>query len=168
MAHKEYTIVFMQSEDWNQVHAIYLEGIATGKATFETEAPDWIAWDSAHHPFCRLVAWDGGYVVGWAGLSPVSSRSAYRGVAEVSVYVAATARGKGVGLALLQQLIDESEGNGVWTLQASILAENLASLTIHKKCGFREVGRREKIGKLNALWQDVILMERRSKCVGTD
>jgi L-amino acid N-acyltransferase YncA len=93
----------MQSEDWNQVHAIYLEGIATGKATFETEAPDWTAWDSAHHPFCRLVAWDGGYVVGWAGLSPVSSRSAYRGVAEVSVYVAATARGKGVGLALLQQ-----------------------------------------------------------------
>src|SRR5438046_1282644 len=141
MADTQFTIDAMQVSDWEQVRAIYLEGMATGNATFETNAPDWEAWNAAHLPFGRLVARSDHSVLGWAALSPVSSRCVYAGVAEVSIYVGASARGQGVGRALLPGLIEESEHWGIWTLQAGILAENTASLALHRGCGFREVGR---------------------------
>ena len=153
----------MQSEDWSAVRAIYLEGIATGNSTFETVVPEWSEWDSAHLPFCRLVARDGRGIVGWAALSSVSRRAVYAGVAEVSVYVAASERGKGLGGLLLRRLIEESEIEAIWTLQAGIFPENAASIELHKKLAFREVGRREKVGQLNGVWRDVVLLERRSK-----
>lgn len=155
----------MKEGDWPSVRAIYQEGIATGNATFETEAPGREAWDEAHRPDCRLVARAGDEVVGWAALSPISSRCVYGGVAEVSVYVAAAARGRGVGKALLNALITASEQAGVWTLQAGIFPENVASIAIHQACGFRKVGVRERLGQLNGVWRDVILMERRSPVV---
>jgi L-amino acid N-acyltransferase YncA len=155
----------MQPADWPAVRTIYLEGIATGNATFETEAPEWERWDASHLPVCRLVARRDGQVVGWAALSPVSGRCAYGGVAEVSVYVAAAARGQGIGNALLAALVAESERAGLWTLQAGIFPENVASLALHKACGFREVGRRERIGQMHGVWRDTVLMERRSKVV---
>lgn len=156
----------MEADDWPKVRAIYLEGIATGNATFETDAPAWEEWDREHFSSCRLVARVHDGINGWAALRPVSSRYAYRGVAEVSVYVTESARGIGCGRALMEALIDASEQNGIWTLQAGILAENLASLELHRRFGFREVGRRERIGMLARAWRDVILMERRSKAVG--
>jgi L-amino acid N-acyltransferase YncA len=156
----------MRAEDWQQVRLIYLQGIATGHATFETDAPDWVSWDEAHLPFARLVARDGELLVGWAALSKVSSRCVYAGVAEVSVYVSADQRGRGVGRLLLTGLIEASEENGLWTLQAGIFPENLASVELHKRCGFREVGRREHLGKLKGLWRDVLMLERRSQNVG--
>jgi L-amino acid N-acyltransferase YncA len=156
----------MGAGDWGAVRAVYLEGIATGDATFETEAPSWETWDAAHLRFARLVAREGEDVIGWAALSPVSQRKTYLGVAEVSVYIAAHSRGKGVGRALLERLIQESEQNGIWTLQASVFPENAATLALHKRCGFREVGRRERISKLNATWRDTIQLERRSEIVG--
>jgi len=162
------TIEFMAAGDWPVVRAIYLEGIATGEATFETEAPAWEAWDVAHLAFGRLVLRDGGDVIGWAALSPVSQRKAYAGVAEVSVYVAEHSRGKGVGRALLEQLIRESEKNGIWTLQAAVFPENAATIALHRRCGFCDAGRRERISKLNGNWRDTILLERRSKTVGVD
>lgn len=165
MANVEATTGNMETGDWEQVRAIYLEGILTGQATFETEAPGWEKWDSSHLPMCRLVARRGETVTGWAALSPVSSRRVYSGVAEVSVYVAREFRGLGIGLELLNALIICSEQHGIWTLQAGILPENESSLTLHKKCGFREVGRRERIGKLGGTWRDVVLLERRSKVV---
>jgi len=152
----------LATEDWIQVRSIYLEGIATGDATFETDAPDWETWDCNHLKFGRLAARDGDSVVGWAALSPVSNRCVYGGVAEVSVYVAAAARGQGIGRLLLMSLIDEAERNGIWTLQAGIFPENVASIALHKSCGFREVGLRERLGKLNGVWRDVVLLERRS------
>ena len=157
----------MRAADWDQVRAIYLEGIRTGHATFETDAPSWERWDEAHLPFARLVmregvTREGGKVFGWAALSPVSRRAVYRGVAEVTVYVAESARGHGIGRALLDALITESERNGIWTLQASIFPENTASVELHRRCGFREVGRRERIAMLNGLWRDTLLFERRS------
>ena len=161
-----FTIGPMRAVDWPAVRAIYLEGIATGEATFETEAPDWDEWDATHMSFARLVARAGDKVSGWAALSPVSRRKAYAGVAEVSVYVAAHRRGQGVGGALLERLIQESEENGIWTLQAAVFPENAATLALHKRCGFREVGRRERISKLNGNWRDTILLERRSEIVG--
>ncbi len=164
----EYTIDQMQADDWECVRSIYLEGIATGDATFETEAPDWDSWDNGHLSFGRLVARNKYSVLGWAALSPVSSRCVYGGVAEVSVYVGASARARGIGQALLGELITVSERNGIWTLQAGILPENRASIAIHIRAGFREVGRREKLGKLNGNWRDVILMERRSRIVGME
>jgi L-amino acid N-acyltransferase YncA len=164
----EFTIDAMRASDWEAVRAIYLEGIATGNATFETDAPGWQDWNSAHHPFCRLVARNDNSILAWAALSPVSGRSVYAGVAEVSVYVAAAARGNGIGRALLMKLIQESEQNGIWTLQAAILPENTQSLALHKGCGFREVGRRERIGKLCGVWRDVILLELRSRRIGQD
>lgn len=163
-----FVIENMRSEHWESVRAIYLEGIATGHATFETEAPDWPRWDAAHHPFARFVALAGECVAGWAALSPVSSRKAYAGVAEVSVYVGAEFRGEGVGRALLEALISESETNGMWTLQAGIFPENAASVALHLACGFREVGRRERVAKLGGHWRDTVLLERRSKSVGAD
>ncbi|WP_374689011.1 N-acetyltransferase family protein, partial [Promineifilum sp.] len=148
-------------DDWPAVRAIYEEGIATGQATFETVAPDWPVWDAAHRPDCRLAARQEGRVVGWAALSPVSARAVYRGVAEVSVYVAAAARGRGVGRALLAALVEASEAAGVWTLQASIFPENEASVALHVACGFRVIGRRERPAQLHGVWRDTLLVERR-------
>ncbi|HKA22583.1 MAG TPA: GNAT family N-acetyltransferase [Blastocatellia bacterium] len=149
-------------DDWESVRRIYLEGIATGNATFETEAPDWKSWDRTHLETPRLVARRPDEVIGWAALSPVSRRRVYAGVAEVSVYVASEAQGIGVGRRLLMALIEQAEQSGIWTLQAGIFPENEASIALHRSCGFREVGRRERIGKLGDMWRDVILMERRS------
>ena len=162
------TVEEMRRDDWGRVRAIYLEGIATGDATFETDAPTFEAWDAAHLRECRLVARVGEEIAGWAALSPVSSRCVYGGVAEVSVYVAASARGRGVGRALLASLVEASERNGLWTLQAGVLAENAASIRLHERCGFRVVGRRERLGKLKGAWRDVVLLERRSAVVGID
>ena len=157
----------MNAADWPLVRAIYLEGIATRNATFETDAPTWEAWDAAHIKEARLVARDGpGSVLGWAAITPVSGRCVYAGVGDLSVYVAASARGRGVGRLLLQGLIDASERAGLWTLQAGIFPENEASLALHRACGFREVGRRERIGKMDGVWRDVVLLERRSPAVG--
>ncbi len=149
-------------DDWERVRAIYLEGIATGNATFATEAPPWEQWDAAHRADCRLVARQNGSVIAWAALSPVSSRCVYAGVAEVSVYVAASARGKGAGRAILNALVHASERAGIWTLQAGIFPENTASVELHKRCGFRIVGVREKLGRMDGRWRDVLLLERRS------
>jgi L-amino acid N-acyltransferase YncA len=163
----DYQIAPMQPADLPAVLEIYGEGIATGQATFEILLPDWEKWDSNHRRDCRLIARKYSQVIGWAALSPVSTRSVYSGVAEVSVYVAAAARGGGVGTALLKALIEESESRGVWTLQAAIFPENLASIALHKSCGFREVGVRQRIGKLGEKWRDVLLLERRSATAGT-
>ena len=163
-----YALDAMRATDWPQVRAIYLEGIEAGNATFETDAPEWDAWDAAHLPICRLVARQGDAVIGWAALSPVSRRRVYAGVAEISVYVAGTAQGMGIGRALLARLIDESERAGIWTLQSTILAENAISIALHTSMGFREVGRRERIGQRHGVWRDTILMERRSRIVGCD
>lgn len=153
--------------DWEPVRAIYLEGIATGNATFETEAPTWEGWDSSHLPGCRLVAAESdNAITGWAALSAVSDRRVYAGVAEVSVYVAKEHQGQGLGRSLLQALITASEEEGIWTLQASMFPENLASIKLHKACGFRDVGRRERIGKMATTWRDTLLLERRSNVTG--
>jgi L-amino acid N-acyltransferase YncA len=162
------TIAPMDPAHWPAVRRIYEEGMATGMATFETEAPDWAAWDAGHLAIPRLVARLGGEVAGWAALLPVSGRVCYRGVAEVSVYVAATARGFGVGRALLASLIPSSEAAGLWTLFSSIHSDNTASLALHAACGFRTVGRRERIARRADGWCDTIIMERRSDVVGID
>ena len=159
-------IVPMTEERWPAVREIYEQGIATRNATFAAAAPEWAEWDARHLPTCRLVAIANAEIVGWAALSSVSSRHVYRGVAEVSVYLAENARGQGIGATLLAKLIHESERNGIWTLQAGILAENAASIHLHEKVGFRVVGRRERIGCLQGFWRDTVLMERRSKMVG--
>jgi L-amino acid N-acyltransferase YncA len=151
---------------WPDVKAIYESGIASGHATFQTTAPPWEEWDRGHLPHSRIVALKEGAVIGWAALSPVSARKVYAGVAEVSVYVASEHRGQKVGETLLQALISESESNNIWTLQAGIFPENVASIRIHENCGFRLVGRREKIGCMDGRWRDTILLERRSKNVG--
>ncbi len=156
----------MTAADWPFVRAIYEQGIATGDATFETAAPDWAAWDAAHLPGGRLVARLASEVTGWAALTPVSGRCVYAGVAEVSVYVAESARGRGIGRALLGALVTESERLGLWTLQAGILSENEASIALHTACGFRIVGVRERLGQRDGVWRDVVLMERRSAVVG--
>jgi len=162
------TIEPMVSEDWPDVSAIFLEGIATGVATFETLPPSWEVFDREHLPFCRLVARHEGQIAGWAALSRRSRRSAYAGVAELSIYVAAWARAKRVGSALIEAAIRESERYGIWTLQGSIMADNIASLKMVESAGFRQVGYREKIGKQGGKWRDTILVERRSKTVGVD
>ena len=167
MAPPAFRIDPMTPDDWPQVRAIYLEGIATGNATFETDAPSWDDWDRAHVAEPRLVARDtDGPVLGWVAVTPVSGRCVYAGVADLSVYVSAAARGRGVGRALLQALIDSSERTGIWTLQAGIFPENAPSIAIHEACGFRRVGLRERIGRLNGVWRDVVLLERRSNVVG--
>jgi L-amino acid N-acyltransferase YncA len=159
-------ITALAAADWDEVARIYAEGIATRLATFETDVPSWEEWDRAHLPGHRLVARDGGRVVGWAALAPVSSRCVYAGVAEVSVYVAADARGRGVGTALLAALVESSEADGLWTLEAGILPENEASVRMHERCGFRVVGRRERLGRMQGEWRDVLLLERRSAAAG--
>jgi L-amino acid N-acyltransferase YncA len=156
----------MSASDWPAVQTIYEEGIATGEATFETNVPGWEEWDQKHLPDCRLVARRQGCVVGWAALTPVSKRRVYAGVAEVSLYVGASARGQGIGKALLEALVRASEEAGIWTLQAGIFPENTASIGLHRACGFRTVGIRERLGQLRGVWRDVVLMERRSKVAG--
>ena len=161
------TIGALVPGDWEAVRRIFVEGIESGNATFETDAPTWEKWDSDHLLAPRLVARQDGAIIGWGVLSPVSGRCVYAGVAEISLYVAAESRGKGVGTALLEVLVPASEAEGIWTLQAGIFPENLASLAVHLRCGFREVGRRERLGKHAGVWRDVILLERRSPNVGT-
>ena len=155
----------MLQQHWEAVKTIYEEGIATGNATFQSVAPTWKEWDESHVANSRLIAIENNEVLGWAALTAVSGRCVYAGVGEVSVYVSANARGKGVGKLLLQALIDESEKNNFWTLQAGIFPENIASKKIHETCGFRIIGKREKIGKMNHVWRDTLLLERRSKVV---
>ena len=160
----------LMAAHWPEVRTIYEEGIATGNATFTTTPPTWDEWDQSHLPHSRLVAVAANeagpdQVLGWAALSPVSGRCVYAGVAEVSVYVAAAARGRGVGRRLLAALVTGSEANGIWTLQAGIFPENHSSLGIHKTVGFREVGRRERIGQMAGIWRDTLLLERRSAVV---
>jgi phosphinothricin acetyltransferase len=169
----EYLIDIMKPEDWQQVRSIYLEGIGTGNSTFEADAPDWDKWDSAHLREHRLVIREGNRILAWAALSPVSARCVYSGVAELSLYVAAEHRGLGVGSALLEAVIVSTEKAGLWTLQGGIFPENIPSLRLVRKHGFKEIGRREKIGKMTygplaGIWRDVILVERRSTVAGTD
>jgi len=156
----------MLPEDWEAVKQIYEEGIATGQATFQQQAPAWDEWNNDHLKHSRIVVRENAQVLGWAALTGVSGRCVYAGVGEVSVYVSTKARGKGLGKQLLQKLIEESEANDIWTLQAGIFPENIASIKIHEDSGFRVVGRRERIGQMNGVWRDTILMERRSKTVG--
>jgi len=153
------------TKDWDQVKLIYQKGIDTGNATFQTSAPSWEDWDQSHLTSCRIVMEEYGKVIGWAALTPVSSRCVYAGVAEVSVYVDSANSGKGIGLALLNELVNQSEAEGIWTLQAGIFPENIASLRIHEKAGFRILGIREKIGKQNGIWRDTALLERRSSAI---
>ena len=166
----EMLVKSLEDHDWDALREIYLEGLATGQATFETTAPTQDEWDSGHLSFGRIGAYSvpDGTLIGWAALSGISKRQAYAGVAEVSVYVAATVRGNGVGRALLQALIRESENKGIWTLQASIFPENVVSLKLHKSLGFRTVGERERISKLKGVWRNTVILERRSDVVGVD
>lgn len=165
-ANHEVHVDAMNSADWANVSAIYLEGIATGNATFETITPSWDEWDRAHLPYGRLVARQGRTIAGFAALSRVSQRSCYAGVAELSVYVAGWARGKRVGSALMQAAIAAAERAGIWTIQGSVFPENVASLKLCEAHGFRRVGTREKIGRLGDTWRDTVLVERRSKHSG--
>ncbi|MBN1381808.1 MAG: N-acetyltransferase [Deltaproteobacteria bacterium] len=169
----KYIIDNMKRTCWDQVRSIYLQGIRTGNSTFETQAPDWKKWDANHLPEHRLVARIDDTVVGWTALIPVSNRRVYSGVAEVSLYIAAAYRGRGIGSSLLEALIQNSEKAGIWSLQAGIFPENTASLGLFKKNGFREIGRREKVGKMlngdhAGKWRDVTLLERRSRVAGVD
>lgn len=152
----------MAPDDWPAVSAIYAEGIATGDATFETAVPSWDAWNAAHLAEHRFVATSDGEVVGWVAAIPVSSRCVYEGVVEHSVYVAAAARGRGVGRTLLEAFIASTEAAGIWTIESGIFPENVASLRLHERCGFRRVGTRERLGEHNGRWRDVVLVERRS------
>jgi L-amino acid N-acyltransferase YncA len=158
----------LNPDDWPSVARIYRQGIETGNATFQKEVPSWEAWNSAHIKTCRIVASADNEIVGWAALTPVSGRCVYAGVAEVSVYVASDHKGKKIGTILLESLILESESEGFWTLQAGIFPENNASLKLHENLGFRKVGFRERIGKMENIWRDTVLLERRSKVVGVD
>ena len=160
------TLRMMKPADWDAVRRIYQEGLATGLASFETEAPTWKDWDSAHHLHSRLVACRGDQVVAWAALSPVSRRNCYAGVAEFSIYVARDQRGQKVGRTLLQALITSSEKHGIWTLYSSTFPENQASIRLQTSCGFKVVGRREKIAQHHGVWRDTIITERRSQVVG--
>lgn len=157
----------MTKSDWPAVAQIYADGIAAGFATFETSVPDFKSWDAAHIKNCRLVAEKNGAILGWAALSPVSSRCVYGGVGEVSVYVSQNSRGLGVGESLMTKLIEISESEGYWTLQSGIFPENKASVKLHEKVGFRFIGKRERIGKTaKGIWKDNLLFERRSTRIG--
>jgi phosphinothricin acetyltransferase len=156
----------LDPRDWTRVREIYEHGIATGNATFQAVSPSWEEWDAGHLRAPRIAAVMGDVVMGWAALSPVSRRPVYSGVTEVSVYVAEEARGRGIGGQLLQELVKASEAAGIWTLQAGIFPENTTSIALHERCGFRVVGRRERIGAMAGRWRDVILLERRSLAVG--
>lgn len=156
----------MLSSDWPAVARIYEEGIETGNATFETRVPEWDEWDDGHLEVCRLVVEERGVILGWAALSPVSRRHVYSGVAEHSIYIAADARGRGVGSGLLGSLVADSEEAGFWTLQTAIFPENETSIGLHERHGFRVIGTREHLGRHHGRWRDVVLMERRSARVG--
>jgi len=169
----EHLIDIMKPEDWERVRSIYLEGIGTGNSTFEADAPDWGKWDSTHLREHRLVVREGDSILAWAALSPVSTRCVYSGVAELSLYVAIGHRGKGIGSTLLKAVINSTEKAGLWTLQGGIFPENTASLRLVRKHGFKEIGRRERIGRMTygdlaGTWRDVILVERRSTATGID
>ncbi len=155
-------------DNFSELVEIYRQGLATNIATFQNDLPEWQDWDKGHLDFCRISIYENNEMLGWTALSPVSSRCVYSGVAEVSIYVATIARGKGIGEMLLNELIKQSELHQIWTLQSGIFAENIGSIKLHEKCGFRIVGYREKIGKKNGVWKDNILMEYRSKIVGID
>jgi L-amino acid N-acyltransferase YncA len=156
----------LDPSDWPAVHEIYAQGIATRAATFETEPPTWEHFDAGRLPGHRLVAVEDGSVVGWAAVSPTSARECYAGVVEHSVYVAEEMRGRGMGLALLEALVESTEAGGIWTIQSSIFPENEASVRLHERAGFRVVGRRERIAKLDGAWRDTVLIERRSRDAG--
>ena len=158
----------MRGRDAAQVLDIYAYGLATRNATFETRVPTWEEWDTVHHSFCRFVYVEDGKVVGWVALSPMSQRSCYRGVAEISVYVADGFSGRGIGTRLLKRAVEESELNGIWTLFASVFPENQATIRLHLGQGFREVGTRKRIAQLDGQWRDTIILERRSDKVGID
>ncbi len=160
-------LIDISEENFPEVARIYGEGLATGTATFETTIPYWEKWNNGHLSFGRILVVKENQYLGWAALSPVSSRCVYGGVAEVSVYVSESARGKGVGEFLLKNLIEISEANDIWTLQSGIFRDNTASHKLHMKCGFREIGYKEKVGQLHGVWKDNVLLERRSKIVGT-
>lgn len=163
----DYSIREMKPEDWEAVAKIYMEGINTGTATFQSELPSFEEWDKGHMKNCRLVACDGENILGWAALSPTSSRCVYKGVAEVSIYIGEAYRCKGVGKKLLSTLVKLSEEDGIWSLYSAIVRENNSSIALHKSCGFREIGIREKIAKTSdGVWHDTVLMERRSKING--
>jgi L-amino acid N-acyltransferase YncA len=155
----------LRPDDWPEVARIYAEGIRTGNATFETDVPSWEAWDESHLHDHRLVAEGDGRVVGWIALAPASRRPCYAGVAEISVYVAESARGQGVGTALLARLVESAERDGIWTLQTSVFPENEARLGLLRRLGFRTVGTRERIARLDGVWRDTVLVERRSGVV---
>lgn len=162
----DYKIEKLVKTDWKEVAEIYRQGINTLKATFQSEVPTWESWDSNHIGVCRLVIRCGNKVLGWGALSPTSSRCVYKGVAEVSIYIGEDYKGEGLGTALLTEIIKLSEENGFWTLQSGIIKENEASIALHTKCGFRVVGIRERVAKMDSgIWHDVIFMERRSKVV---
>jgi phosphinothricin acetyltransferase len=156
----------LTTEDWFTVTDIYLQGIQTGNATFETNVPDWQSWDAKHIKPCRIVAEHNNAIIAWAALVTVSSRAAYSGVAEISIYVSNDFKGKGAGLMLLEELISGSEKEGFWMLQSVIFPENIASIKIHERSGFRQVGFREKIAKMNGVWRNTLLYERRSRITG--
>lgn len=160
--------IAVTEENYPELVQIYQQGIATGMATFETSAPPYEEWDKAHLPFGRILAVEDQKILGWASLAKVSDRCVYGGVAENSIYVTPSAQGKGVGTKLLLKLIEISEANGIWTLQCGIMRANKASIALHEKCGFRIIGYREKIGKLQGVWKDNIILERRSTKVGID
>ena len=159
----------MTPDDWPAVREIYRQGIETGDATFENEVPDWASWHTSRHAECRLVGESGGVVVGFACVSPASQRAVYAGVGEVMVYVADGSRGEGLGGLLMTALVEATEAEGFWTLQASIFPENVASIRAHERVGFRVVGTRERIGKFrDGRWRDTVIMERRSAVTGSD
>ncbi len=156
------------ADDWTSVAEIYRQGIETGNATFEQEIPTWDEWNRGHIKSCRIVSVIEKEIVGWAALTAVSGRCVYAGVAEVSIYISNKYRGQKIGTILLDKLIVESENEKIWTLQAGIFPENIASLKIHEELGFRKIGHRERIGKMNGIWRDTVLLERRSKIIGID
>lgn len=161
------TIRSMVKSDWPSIAVIYQEGIDTGNATFATTVPTYEAWDVSHLPDCRLVAVNSSAVAAWAALSPASTRCVYGGVAEVSIYVSEKCRGRGIGTSLLAALVEASEARGYWTLQSGVFGENIGTLKLHEKCGFRTVGYREKIGRdASGRWRDTYLLERRSRIAG--
>lgn len=158
----------IEKQDWSRVSEIYAQGIVTGNATFQQDIPSWQDWDSNHIKTCRILVEKNQQIIGWAALSPVSSRVVYKGVAEVSVYIDLQYSGQKIGVSLLHQLILASEKHGFWTLQAGIFPENIASLKIHEHLGFHTIGTREKVGKMKGVWRDTVIIERRSLIVGVD
>lgn len=158
----------MTATDWPRVKDIYQKGLDLGYASFETEAPAWEKWDAAHLTDCRYVAETSEGILGWIALSKVSAREVYKGVAEVSIYIDPAQSGRGLGKKLMEKVIEESEKRGFWTLQSGIFPQNTASIHLHEKMGFRKIGYREKVAKRAGIWQDNVLMERRSKKVGLD